>query len=362
MNKKIIYFNAHATRLPIVIRAVRHGFEVLPATCLLELTQALKLVDVRIVVIDLLDMHMELRLRMPESITRALSEMDPAQFAKRPVHFIVLGMDSPTSLGALPDTFVHCLSSDADDIEIRQLLERSQEHALPPSSSANFPATPDIHIIGQSPRMQHVIQLLESYASRSDPVLILGETGTGKELAARALHRWGIRKTQPFVALNCATIPEPLFESEMFGTERGAFTDSANRSGAIEQADGGTLFLDEISSLAVSNQPRLLRVLETGEYRRLGNSQLKTANFRLVSASCENPIALAEQNQFREDLLFRIAYLVIELPPLRDRKEDIPLLARHFCATFSNASSWLEESTTDKLFHYDWPGNVRELR
>lgn len=362
MKIKIIYFNEHAARLGSILRAAKKGFEVLPATCLLEFAQALKLDTTRALVLDLLDMHQEERLRSADYIARIISENKRNLLATgRHLYVIVFGLAALPSLQSLPEVTVHCFESEPDTVQLSNMLDMVKEPPQPSGISASK-SSQEIYIIGQSKRMRNVIQLLETYARRSEPVLILGETGTGKELAARALHNWGARCKEPFIALNCATIPELLFESEMFGTERGAFTDSANRRGAIEEAENGTLFLDEISSLSLSNQPRLLRVLETGEYRRLGNPQLKTAHFRLISASCDNPIDLAERNQFRKDLLFRIACLIIELPPLRERREDILLLARYFCSQFSNASSWIEDSAADKLFHYDWPGNIRELR
>lgn len=362
MKIKIIYFNEQAARLGSILRTADKGTEVLPATCLLELVQALKLDSVRALVLDLLDMHQNERLRTADYVARAIFE-SKRTFARAGHHLyvFVFGLAMLPSLESLPEIAVQCFESEPDSAHLSRMLEMVKNPPQQSVMSANKSST-GLYIIGKSKRMQHVIQLLETYAHRSEPVLILGETGTGKELAARALHEWGTRCKEPFVALNCATIPELLFESEMFGTERGAFTDSANRRGAIEEADCGTLFLDEISSLSLANQPRLLRVLETGEYRRLGNPQLKTAHFRLISASCDNPIDLAERNQFRKDLLFRIACLLIEMPPLRERREDILLLARHFCSQFSNASSWIDDSAADKLFHYDWPGNIRELR
>ncbi len=219
-----------------------------------------------------------------------------------------------------------------------------------------------ISLIGASAKIRRLISQIRSHAKTSSPVLIVGETGTGKELTARALHSWSSRSTGPFIALNCSAIPEPLFESEIFGTERGAYTDAPSRTGAIEAAHTGTLFLDEIGSLSPILQPRLLRVLETGEYRRLGSTTQHSSIFRLVSASCLNPVDLAAENKFRKDLLFRIANVVIEIPPLRERIEDIPLLARHFCARFSKDKSTLDSSALEKLAAHDWPGNVRELK
>jgi formate hydrogenlyase transcriptional activator len=217
-------------------------------------------------------------------------------------------------------------------------------------------------IIGKSKKFHQMIAQIRSYADKERPVLIIGETGTGKELAARSLHSWSKRKRNPFVALNCAAIPPTLFESEMFGTERGAYTDAPTRSGAIEQAHNGTLFLDEIGNLSAASQPSLLRVLETKEYRRLGSTRSHSAQFRLVSASSLNLIDLAAEKCFRKDLLFRIADFILEIPPLRERTEDIPLLVRHFCRQLSKDIYDIEDSALDKLSAHDWPGNIRELQ
>ncbi len=217
-------------------------------------------------------------------------------------------------------------------------------------------------IIGKSKKFCRMISQIRSYADEHRPVLIIGETGTGKELAARSLHSWSKRKASPFVALNCAAIPETLFESEMFGTERGAYTDASSRRGALAQANNGTLFLDELGSLSTASQPSLLRVLETGEYRRLGSPRSHSTQFRLVSASCLNPIDLAAEKKFRNDLLFRIADFIIEIPPLRERTEDIPLLARHFCTQFSKDIYDIEDNALNKLSAHTWPGNIRELQ
>ncbi len=223
--------------------------------------------------------------------------------------------------------------------------------------------TPDrVSIIGKSVKIRELTAQIRSNAKGTTPILIVGETGTGKELAARALHAWGTRRARPFIALNCSAIPETLFESEVFGTERGAYTDAQPRTGAIEEAHQGTLFLDEIGSLSPLLQPRLLRVLETGEYRRLGSTTPHSSAFRLVSASCLNPIDLAAEDKFRKDLLFRIANVVIEIPPLRHRTEDIPLLARYFCTRFSKDACALDSDALEKLATHNWPGNVRELK
>ncbi len=277
----------------------------------------------------------------------------------------------PSRFAALSDT-LHCeffslslpiqaatIAAMRSALEHLTLIASSQRERPPHTNAFDMDR---VSIIGASVKIRELISQIRSHAKDSGPVLIVGETGTGKELAARALHFWGTHGVGPFIALNCSAIPEPLFESEVFGTERGAYTDAQPRTGAIEEAHLGTLFLDEIGSLSPLLQPRLLRVLETGEYRRLGSTAPHSSAFRLVSASSLNPIDLAAEDKFRKDLLFRIANAVIEIPPLRERIEDVSLLARHFCAQYSKGKCGLDRRALDKLSAHDWPGNVRELK
>lgn len=216
--------------------------------------------------------------------------------------------------------------------------------------------------IGKSEAMHRVSTLIHRYADSRHPVMILGETGTGKDLAANALHSFSSRKNNAFIALNCSAIPDSLIESELFGTEKGAFTDAVKHRGALAKASKGTLFLDEIGTMSIAAQPRLLRAVETGEYWRLGAEKPEKSDFRLLCASCKNPVDLAEKGQFRSDLLFRISDLVIVIPPLRERTEDIEELATHFCLVTGKGNCELSAAALDKLLHYPWPGNVRELK
>lgn len=215
---------------------------------------------------------------------------------------------------------------------------------------------------GKSAAVRKVIQQVEQYAPYDNPVLILGETGTGKELVARALHENSMRKGKPFIPLNCSAIPETLIESELFGTVKGAFTDAIYRCGAFSRASSGSLFLDELGSMSLIVQPRLLRVLESGEFVRVGGEKIEKSDFRLISASCRNPLDLSDAGLFRHDLMFRISDLIIMIPPLRERREDIIDLAHHFCAKLSLNCCDLSENALEKLYCHHWPGNVRELR
>jgi DNA-binding NtrC family response regulator len=222
-------------------------------------------------------------------------------------------------------------------------------------------------LLGDSFEMQKVIQQIERIAASNVSVLIHGETGTGKELIARAIHSQGARAHHSFVALNVAAIPEGLVESELFGHERGAYTGAITRyQGKVQEANRGTLFLDEIGDLALPSQAKLLRIIQERQFHRLGSSDVIQADFRLVTATHQNLRELIEAGRFREDLYFRLAVFEIEVPPLRQRKQDIPLLANHFLGDFKTESKasaeGLSPQALEAFLAYDWPGNVRELQ
>jgi two-component system response regulator AtoC len=221
-------------------------------------------------------------------------------------------------------------------------------------------------IVSRNPRMHEIFTLIRKVADFKTTVLIQGESGTGKELIARALHRHSRRKSAPFVAVNCGAIPHALLESELFGHVRGAFTDaSSDKAGLFEQANGGTLFLDEIGEMPLLLQVKLLRVLQDEEIRPVGSSVVKKIDVRVVSATARELEQEVAANRFREDLYFRLNVLGINLPPLRERSEDIPLLADHFLAKygerFGKGGVRLSQETLRTLVCHHWPGNVREL-
>ncbi len=220
-------------------------------------------------------------------------------------------------------------------------------------------------LIGCSAAIQQVEHLIERVALKSTTVLILGESGTGKELVARSLHALSGRATGPFVALNCAAIPMDLLESELFGHEKGAFTGAvAVRQGRFELASGGTLFLDEIGDMPASMQVKLLRVLQEQVFERVGSNRLIKANVRIVAATHQDLSKAMHQGRFREDLFYRLNVFPIDIPPLRDRPEDIPLLIDYFIAQQKDnhrTTIQLDPKTLNGLLHYAWPGNVREL-
>ncbi len=219
-------------------------------------------------------------------------------------------------------------------------------------------------IIGDSQKMTKVITLAEKAARSDSNILLQGETGTGKELFAEFIHESSNRNQKPLVVINCASLPDQLIESELFGYEKGAFTDAkTSKQGLVEIADGGTLFLDEIGELSLALQPKLLRFLENGEFRRIGGVNNLTSNVRVIGATNRDLMKEAENNNFRRDLLFRLNVITLEIPPLRERDQDVLLLAKYFLGKKSPVRSpkTLTPETERELLGYDFPGNVREL-
>lgn len=218
-------------------------------------------------------------------------------------------------------------------------------------------------LIGNSRPMQEIIDLIEAVAPTEATVLIQGESGSGKEMVAQALHESSTRHGREMVTVDGGTLQETLFESELFGHERGAFTGAdRQKKGLIEEAEGSTLFLDEIGETSPANQAKLLRVLETSTFRRLGGTRTLKADVRFVVASNRDLAEMSQAGNFRSDLYFRLASFVIRVPPLRERREDIPLLAEHFLQRFARGERSLTPDALKLLMAYDWPGNVRELR
>jgi DNA-binding NtrC family response regulator len=221
-------------------------------------------------------------------------------------------------------------------------------------------------LLGVSAAIREVLEQVRQVAATGVPVLVLGETGTGKELVARALHEQSPRRDRPFVAVNCGSIPEPLLEAELFGFRRGAFTGATrDKLGLFEHAHGGTLLLDEIGDMPLGIQVKLLRALETGEVRPLGSNESKLVDVRIVSATHRDLEGSVAEGRFRSDLLYRLNTVTIAVPPLRRRRVDIPFLAQHFAEVFGAGQArriTLSEEFLESLADYDFPGNVRELR
>ena len=248
--------------------------------------------------------------------------------------------------------------------EVRYSVHREDLPPIPETDPQTAAAI--LGLVGDHPKLRSVIDAAAAIAPAAAPVLIHGETGTGKELIARALHFTGKMSDKPFVAVNCGAIPRDLMESELFGFEKGAFTGAnARRIGKIEEASGGSLFLDEIGELDIALQVKLLRVLQESELERLGSNKKIKVNFRLISSSNRNLGSMVDQGHFREDLYYRLNVIQIHMPPLRDRVEDIPLLVAEFLRTFcarENKTLRVSDEVMHVFQNYPWPGNVRQLK
>jgi DNA-binding NtrC family response regulator len=260
-------------------------------------------------------------------------------------------LEKPASTDKLLITIENALRISRLQAENRELRSRLGKHEL----------------VGSGPAMTQLLAQIERVAASETRVCILGETGTGKELVARAIHEKSPRRENAFVTLNCAAVPAELIESELFGHEKGAFTGAAAKHlGKFEQADSGTLFLDEIGDMPVAMQAKLLRVLEEGEVERVGGDKPIKVNVRVVVATHRNLEDLVKQNAFRRDLFHRVYVFPLSLPPLRERLEDFPALAAHFAQQVAAQNSWKEkafdEDAIAELRRYSWPGNIRELR
>ena len=253
--------------------------------------------------------------------------------------------------------------------------ESSEDKNKTRGQTASFPETQiamkkrgqDVKIIGVSPAIREIHSLIDRIASKDVSVFITGESGTGKDLVARSIHQKSNRWQKPFVAMNCAALPETLVESELFGHEKGAFTGAHTlKKGKFEYADGGTLFLDEIGDMSLATQAKLLRVLEDGSFQRTGSNKTLHADVRVIAATNKDILQEIEAGNFREDLFYRINLFQIHIPPLRERREDIPVLADYFLQKFSRfydkPIKQIRPDSLDRLLQYEFPGNVRELQ
>jgi two-component system response regulator PilR (NtrC family) len=346
--------------LRIVLK--RDGYDVLTADggrTALELLQRervdLLLSDIRMSDVSGVDVLKAAKERHPEIVVFMMTAFASTETAVEAMR-----------LGAV-DYFTKPFSMDELRLKIRQHIEASrlkQENVL--LKRALKTRHEFSNIIGRSDAMLAVFRMIETIAGTSSTVLVTGESGTGKELVAQAIHFNSLRRDHPFVALNCGAVPETLLESELFGHMKGAFTGAdTNKKGLIEVADRGTIFLDEIGEMTMTMQVKLLRVLQERRYRRLGGTEESSADIRIVAATNQDLVRLVEEGKFREDLYYRINVIPIQLPPLRERREDIPLLASHFLEKHSARSGKsvrsISQEATDLLVAHAWPGNVREL-
>jgi two-component system response regulator PilR (NtrC family) len=346
--------------LSIVLK--REGYEVLLAESGAQAVAVLERQRVDLLISDL---------RMPDmsgvDVLRAAKEVDPELAA------IVMTAyaSTETAVEALRLGACDYLSKpfDVDELKIlvRHTLERGQlrqENVL--LKRALGEAHAFANILGRSPKMLEVFRLIETIAPTTSTVLVTGESGTGKELAARAIHYHSLRRDKPLVALNCGALPETLLESELFGHMRGAFTGAAtNKKGLLEAAQQGTVFLDEISEMSPLMQVKLLRVLQERRFRRVGGTEEIEADIRIIAATNRDLPKEIQEGRFREDLYYRINVIPVHLPPLRERGEDIGLLARHFVGRFATHMgkrvTGISRAALELVEAYAWPGNIREL-
>jgi len=284
-------------------------------------------------------------------------------FPNLPVLLVTAYTDIRDAVGAMRDGALNYL---AKPIDLDELLATVRQ-ATGLTVSAPIILGPEKklppHVIAQSPVTAALFQQIALIAPSETRVLITGESGTGKEVVADMIHAWSPRVNGPFVKVNCAAIPETLLESELFGHERGAFTGaSAQRIGRFEEADGGTIFLDEIAEMSPALQAKLLRVMQDGRFQRIGSNREIHTNARILAASNRNLEDEVKSGRFREDLYYRLNVVELDVPPLRERREDILPLANLFISEFARNRARLAEATADTLQNYPWPGNVRELR
>ena len=288
--------------------------------------------------------------------------------ARIPTIFISGQADIPMTVRAMKGGAVEFLTKLFRDEDLLNAIEQAISHSrqVEPRRRADEPTPSEAEIVGHSEVMRRVLKAVDTVAPTDSTVLIGGETGTGKELIARAIYNRSRRRSRPFVTLNCAAIPSGLLESELFGHEKGAFTGAlARRVGRFELANGGTLFLDEIGDIPLDLQPKLLRVLQEQAFERLGSTQTIRVGVRLIAATNVDLATMVADKRFRSDLYYRLNVFPITIPPLRNRREDIPALVDHFMRMYAGRLNRRVEpvspSALKALTEYDWPGNVREL-
>lgn len=296
-----------------------------------------------------------------------IKEINPAI----PVIIMTAYSSVETAIEAMKKGAYEYLTKPLDFDELRLKMEQAMEHSMLREENRRLRELvgdrfDSGNIIGKSPAMVRLLETTARAANSDATVLITGESGTGKEMIAGAIHFNSPRKDKPFIKMNCAAISEGLLESELFGHEKGAFTGALRRrEGSFKQADGGTLFLDEVSEMSLAMQVKLLRVLQEKEFVRVGGEEVISVDVRIIAATNKDLAGLVRENRFREDLYYRLNVINLTVPPLRERREDIPLLAGHFLKLFSEKNSKRIKGFTpqamDRLIRHPWPGNVREM-
>ncbi|MGQ9618705.1 MAG: sigma-54-dependent transcriptional regulator [Candidatus Aminicenantia bacterium] len=338
------------------------GFEPLTASSGLEALEILEQEEINLFIIDLkmpgmdgIELFREIKRKIEPALAvfiSAYGTVESAVIAMKEGAFDFIEKPfCPERVELIIKKMIEHLSLTEENIQLRREIERRFSFH---------------NIIGKSPKIQRVFELIETVSKANTTVLIQGETGTGKELVAKAIHYASDRKNNPFVIVSCANIPESLLESELFGHEKGSFTGAiATKKGKFEIAHKGTLFLDEVGELPFQLQAHLLRVLQEKEFTRIGGNEVIKVDVRVVSATNRNLWTEVREGRFREDLFYRLNVITIEIPSLRERREDIMLLANHFLKKYSEENKkeikGFTKRTTDFLMSYEWPGNVREL-
>jgi len=363
---RIGLYSEDRTLQPILSSALGREFEVLQESNQEEMDYLVSGKDCDVIILDLNSVYGSASVRERIEFSRSLISSQ--------VPCVVLADDTlrPTALELVRDgAYGHCrrppsirdlktmLRRAHETSELKRQLQEAQDRLEAEGAGCD-------RMIGSSPQMRQIYQLIESVTSLNTSVLVTGESGTGKELVARAIHNLGSHRDRPFVAVSCGAIPETLIESELFGHEKGAFTGTAGaREGFFEQAGDGTLFLDEIGELSMYTQVKLLRVLQQREFSRLGSNRLVPLRARLIFATHQDLGEMVAQGKFRQDLYYRINVLRIHSPALQERSEDIPQIAGHFlrqyCQSYQKQIKTIEPSAMSLLQAYAWPGNVREL-
>ena len=359
MNKILIVDDELNMRLVLQAMLKKEGYAVTTASNGMEALKILKADQMDIVVTDL---------KMPKLDGMGLLDEIIRDYPSIPVIIITAHGTIATAVDALKKGAFDYITKPFEQDELKQVIQKAvKTRRLDEDEALLNPDDIDRYgIIGSSDRITEIFETIKRVAPTSTTILITGETGTGKELIARAIHRNSPRKNNPFIKINCAAIPESLMESELFGYEKGAFTGAATKKqGRFELAHKGTLFLDEVGELPKDMQVKLLQVIQEQEFERVGGLQTIKVDVRLITATNRNLFEDVKDGRFREDLYYRLNVIPAHLPPLRERKEDIPVLIDFFIEKFNKkldrSVKYIDEKVTNLLIQYAWPGNIREL-
>jgi DNA-binding NtrC family response regulator len=360
---RLVLYSPDPKLQPLLASALKPEYSVQWESSRERLKQVAACDEADVLVLDLDSNH--------SSLEEQLSFYDGLRDSHLPIVVMTDDLRRSTATEFLQRGAYDCVRKPPSLIELKVVVRRAYEHALMKRELEDMRRVAETanrcdQLIGSSGRSQVVYDLIRRVANLSAFVMITGESGTGKELVARAIHNLGSRAKHPFIPFSCGAVPESLIESELFGHEKGAFTGSTGaRVGYLEQAGDGTLFLDEIGELSLSTQVKLLRVLQEREFSRLGSNKTIPLRARVIFATHRNLQDMADQGTFRRDLFFRVTVMTIPVPPLRDRTEDIPVLARHFLASYAleygKPVQEIRPSAMAALVDYSWPGNIREL-